>query len=768
MGLIKDIRCLVAFMDGYIAPSLKMGDIDHVYFSDLWFVFTARSLIYMRDKKVPQKVWKVIQRTGGHYHHDTDPGENEHTEQPAGDRGGRHRFVIDCFHLDYDGIRYVQTYTQVFIDCFEDCQPLASLPVVPIRVAEKAGWIDRGAVVARGRQFVSCTRPQHRHYVGRHQILRPNGLQLHERDEQVPENAARYPEWIESEVMVDFERALQEMPGWRPGIDELKLFKAAAPKRRQFGIDIDTIWDSKLSEQVIFEEWEKCQRWDKERTGPSEEDDLLLLTDRIFAFVFRTRKWACLKLGRDNDREEMLREKKCRPEPWNDLQLPDGHKRLVQSLIESHSSKEGPRSLHFDLVRAKGKGVTILLHGVPGVGKTSTAECAAEANNRPLLPITCGDLGTKPREVEKKLEEAFQLAQLWSCVLLLDEADIFLAQRNESDIHRNALVSVFLRVLEYYEGILFLTTNRVGVFDEAFKSRIHLPLYYPPLNWKHTEKIWRTHLLKLGRSGLVDVDVEDIVAYAETFFERQSCRGSMIGPVWNGRQIRNAFQSAVALAGYRRGNGEGAGAQRIRIEREHFDRVAKTSNEFNHYIWSIKSANDADKAERMGIRYDGFQVDEMIHLKQHHAAPAPVGGVGGAAGGGGGGIAFGFSDRLATMAAAQNMNPPPMNNNQFQGFTNTGCQNQQQAVPNNSFSNQQRMMSMQQQHHHFQNQQPTMANSNFPTQPQSMQAGFPTQQQPNGPSGFPGQQQAMPANFPIQQQPYGQEGIGQQAPYSQP
>lgn len=298
MGLIKDMRCLIAFMDGYIAPSLKMGEIDQVYFSDLWFVFTARSLIYMRDKKVPQKVWKVIQRTGGHYHHDTDSrsDEDERTARPAGDRGqrgGRHPFVIDCFHLDYDGMRYVQTYTRVYIDYFEGCQPLASLPVMPIRVAEEAGWIDRGAVVARGREFASCTRPQHKHYVGRHQILRPNGLQLHERDEQVPENAARYPEWIESEVMVDFERALQEMPGWRPGLDELKLFRAAAPTRRN--VDKDTAWDSKLSAQVTYEEWEKCQRWDKERTGPSEEDDLLLLPDRVFAFVFRTRKWGMLQ-----------------------------------------------------------------------------------------------------------------------------------------------------------------------------------------------------------------------------------------------------------------------------------------------------------------------------------------------------------------------------------------------------------------------------------------------------------------------------------------
>lgn len=51
-----------------------------------------------------------------------------------------------------------------------------------------------------------------------------------------------------------------------------------------------------------------------------------------------------------------------------------------------------------------------------------------------------GDLGITARDVEVKLQYSFQLAQAWDCVLLLDEADIFLAERTE-DISRNALVS---------------------------------------------------------------------------------------------------------------------------------------------------------------------------------------------------------------------------------------------------------------------------------------------------------------------------------------
>jgi SpoVK/Ycf46/Vps4 family AAA+-type ATPase len=94
-----------------------------------------------------------------------------------------------------------------------------------------------------------------------------------------------------------------------------------------------------------------------------------------------------------------------------------------------------------DIIHNKGRGLVVLLHGVPGVGKTSTAEAVAQKWKKPLLAITCGDLGLEATEVEKSLKEIFRLAQLWDCVLLLDEADVFISQRQPSDLQRNFLVS---------------------------------------------------------------------------------------------------------------------------------------------------------------------------------------------------------------------------------------------------------------------------------------------------------------------------------------
>ena len=91
--------------------------------------------------------------------------------------------------------------------------------------------------------------------------------------------------------------------------------------------------------------------------------------------------------------------------------------------------------------------------------------------------------------------------------------------------------SVFLRVLEYYTGILFLTTNRVGAFDEAFKSRIHISLYYPPLEEEQTKSIWKMNLDRTlnRKKGILEADENELLAYATShyrtsFAKKAACR----------------------------------------------------------------------------------------------------------------------------------------------------------------------------------------------------------------------------------------------------
>lgn len=104
-----------------------------------------------------------------------------------------------------------------------------------------------------------------------------------------------------------------------------------------------------------------------------------------------------------------------------------------------------------------------VLHGPPGTGKTLTAEGISELLKCPLYAVSAGELGTDSRYLEQELQRILDICHTWGAILLLDEADVFLEKRNLQDVHRNALVSIFLRQLEYFQGILFLTTNRVEV-----------------------------------------------------------------------------------------------------------------------------------------------------------------------------------------------------------------------------------------------------------------------------------------------------------------
>lgn len=143
-----------------------------------------------------------------------------------------------------------------------------------------------------------------------------------------------------------------------------------------------------------------------------------------------------------------------------------------------------------DFVEGKSAGNVILCKGVPGVGKTLTAEVYAELIEKPLYSIHTGNLGTTCEEIEKNLQVIFQRSKRWGCVLLLDEADVFVVERG-SNIEQNAIVAEFLRTLEYFDGLLFMTTNRPNDIDQAILPRCAAVIEYQPPNEKDAAAIWR-------------------------------------------------------------------------------------------------------------------------------------------------------------------------------------------------------------------------------------------------------------------------------------
>ncbi|RSL78609.1 hypothetical protein CEP51_008064 [Fusarium floridanum] len=224
------------------------------------------------------------------------------------------------------------------------------------------------------------------------------------------------------------------------------------------------------------------------------------------------------------------------PITWNkkllgNLVISDEEKQLLLALV-AHTAKEEDGGFD-DFIEGKGKGLILLLAGPPGVGKTLTAESIAEELKRPLYRVGAGDLGLSADAVESSLQEAFRRCSHWNAVLLIDEADVFLEKRSSDRLAQNELVSVFLTSLEYYQGVLILTTNRTEEIDPAFESRIDIILTYDHLSQDARKKVWSNFIGRLPPDS-VDLGEADL--------------DNLSGWDINGRQIKSAIKTARIMA----------------------------------------------------------------------------------------------------------------------------------------------------------------------------------------------------------------------------
>ncbi|CAG8919072.1 unnamed protein product [Penicillium salamii] len=662
---LKHLRCLLQFLDEDIKPKrdyLLRSEGRKVFFSDLWYVFRPGMEVISSDGK---QAYRIIQVKSAR--HRVIPQWKRFHQSSSDDKEGKKPeapFSLHCVYIDFDG-KNLGPVSKVFeFKRFEGQQDITSLEVYPLKLyqATQAHFSDeewknvdtlppsarsesyRQKLIERGRKFLDVVGVKHMYYAG------PT---LGVRDE------------VESQVVIDFETAFtvedEEQVKWKPTLELLVGRAAEEPDEedrncsanccRADQVHDDSYVDMKQRTDYIDSLLPKENEAEKPllsiiprplkelRGGASKsfiisDDEMAIMSYRVFGFVLRTRKWAKLDLSylsNVQQSEARVSGEKESKSNGNDhdsktaferLVLEPKHKDMIVSLVSQHfrdkDSTTNQRE-QFDIVRGKGKGLIILLHGEPGVGKTSTAEGVAEQFRKPLFQITCGDLGTTSKEVEKALETTFALANRWDCILLLDEADVFLSRRTKEDFQRNGLVAVFLRVMEYYAGILFLTTNRVGDFDEAFTSRIHVSLWYKPLDDVKTANIFKLNLelikerfIRKGRKIAIE-EVEIAVFALKHFNEHKSAR-------WNGRQIRNACQTALALAEYDSQELSQTSTDNpdvtVKLSVSHFEVVRDAYVEFTSYIDELYGTDASKRAheERLRTARSG---DPSHHFSSH-------------------------------------------------------------------------------------------------------------------------------------------------------
>ncbi|KAI3325235.1 hypothetical protein HD806DRAFT_533827 [Xylariaceae sp. AK1471] len=625
---LEEMRCLLSFIRNKIKKKqeyLASSRYQTLSFADISLLFNPGDAVVAKDQKQAYRVIKV--NSMRHRAKNRDETRQDFWKDESKAEFKDNPVFVHCTYVDFDG-NTLGPVTRIFtISRFHGQCEVASLPIYPIRFIKEDDF--RKKLIERGKSFFNVASIKHMHY---------KGLSLRTREE------------IDSQVVIDFDEAITRYPDWQPSIKSAidESFNKSVgwedepgddADRRKFlrehrSVNLPCIKECCASEVTHHDEYVEdrkreeyiaSQMKEETATRPSvtiiprdfrdvvenntlTDDEFLIMSYRVFGFVLRSRKWHELDMANIFEVAPL-----GTGEGFDQLVLPPGHGDMVKSMIKQHLRDKKLSSMDrgkTDVVHGKGRGLIMLLHGVPGVGKTSTAECVADSFRRPLFQITSGDLGTTAREVEDALEENFSLASRWNSILLIDEADVFLAERMKEDFVRNSLVAVFLRMMEYYAGVLFLTTNRVGVFDEAFTSRIHISLYYPPLERQSTlqifEKNWdRIKTRYEQNERKIDIKILEITEFALDYFDNNK-EGR-----WNGRTDDLLDESDHNRP--------------VVLGKKNFETVATAYKGFTSYLKQVYGADFARRARENLWRFDAFGIPKIpnaLNTRLRVAEPA--------------------------------------------------------------------------------------------------------------------------------------------------
>ncbi|KAI1840596.1 hypothetical protein JX266_013200 [Neoarthrinium moseri] len=467
--------------------------------------------------------------------------------------------VMWAWCWDWDGRKMIKVQYRFKFENFRGTKPITELPSYPLGLHDGVDDL-KVTILKESRTFINATalcKP------GAGQMFRYNGLAYADRRQILGQEESI--EVINGEIIADAQAFLQHASG----------VHALGELADSSFIYIDV--QQKSSEEAS--DFSKLLR-SLPQEGPldSSNEDFLLLPPRLLGYATREKIWGQFSLEYT---EKSLGEQKEKFE--NDLQLDMKYKNLIQALVRSHQqgqTKGTSDKQVEDVVAGKGKGLVLLLHGPPGVGKTLTAETIAEATGKPLVVVSVAEIGLDASKAERSLNRLFSLATKWEAVLLVDEADVFLETRGAtSDASRNALVSVLLRVLEYYQGIIILTTNRIKSIDVAVISRIHLAIRYEDLTDVQMRSIFKYFLDRLG---------DDLIKNRAEIDHFVSSYGHHYG--LNGRQIRNVVYAALAAARHEMDHPEKAphryppGRPDGRLTADHLKEVCDMTRQFQEQL----------------------------------------------------------------------------------------------------------------------------------------------------------------------------------------
>ncbi|KAI2474769.1 aaa family atpase [Pyrenophora tritici-repentis] len=477
-------------------------------------------------------------------------------------------WYVDGKYLEYDGKSFGLGDHQIFIQAFKGHKKITSLAAYPLKYHKDPEGIKK-QLISRGMKFVALQGMNYRLQKGiaymkhKNSIIRfiingrvmvdpaifrrinPNYPLSYLKQDELAQNEEEEDEDDDDDCCCesDEEEKNEEK-------DKMRIVMWKDKKGKKHPIRVPQSVVDKEKGEGTGQQLSGDEDASETKRHVFTEEELLIASPVVLGFAFSEKLWLEFSLSG-------IDEIKWNAEAFSSLVLPSQIKQNLKGLVSSH--RFNAAKTIDDVIQGKGKGLNVVLHGPPGVGKTLTGESIAEYLKCPLYAVSAGELGTNSRSLETDLNRIMDITHSWGAILLLDEADVFLEARQPHDIHRNSLVSVFLRLTEYYQGILFLTTNRVETFDEAFQSRIHMGIRYDNLPAKARKKIWQHHVGKVEKMSREaeaeadkkggttkkeekDKDEKEVKPFTDGDFDELSKRNM------NGRQIKNTVKTSQSIA----------------------------------------------------------------------------------------------------------------------------------------------------------------------------------------------------------------------------
>ncbi|KAL5045853.1 hypothetical protein BDW71DRAFT_182934 [Aspergillus fruticulosus] len=499
----------------------------------------------------------------------------------------KEQFTLDCWAYDWNGETFNRVSASLSMDKYTGPKPIASLNFYPLEYHVDADGNPAkeqlcAELLQRGKKFKEfCVAPKGS------QMFYCDGPALTEVGRGVLGSSSSSSMFDNGSI---YGGETSSLPGNRTTrikgpviVDHKSFIQYAAPNDIAPMGDLeisDNRYECTCSECRANRELKGMMKFNYDNVKPDakfEDDQYIICPARFLGYSMREKKWIQMPVNR----VEKIRNK-IKMNAFEKLIMDKDPKELIKNLVANHEKRKvsdsGGKVGPDDWLEGKGGGLVILLHGPPGVGKTSTAESVAQATGKPLFTVSVSDIGLKPDQVESNLDQVFSLASKWAAVLLFDEADVFLEARgtDKGDLNRNSLVTVFLRILEYYDGILILTTNRIKTFDVAVQSRVHLAVRYNKMSNEHLRKLFKQFIDELDEE-----EVEDrgqMKNWIDDEFEADV----------DGRQIRNIVSSARALSKSKDNYGG-------KLKLSHIKRVLKMTVHFQNHLRDQRVAADRDR-----------------------------------------------------------------------------------------------------------------------------------------------------------------------------